>query len=229
MIGIYKITNLKNDKVYIGQSIDVEKRFIRHRNTAFNKNSPEYVYPLYQAIRKYGLDSFKFEVVEICSKKELNDKEIFYIQKYNSTNRNFGYNQVDGGNVAKYGKLSQTQVDEIKQLLSSSKLLIKDIAKKFNVHENTIININTGKTWTEENEIYPIRTLEKTITTCNICGATITNGAKHCTKCSHLLQRKVPRPPKDELLNKVQALGLEGTGRLFGVSGNTIKKWILSD
>ena len=130
MIGIYKITNLKNDKVYIGQSIDVEKRFIRHRNTAFNKNSPEYVYPLYQAIRKYGLDSFKFEVVEICSKKELNDKEIFYIQKYNSTNRNFGYNQVDGGNVAKYGKLSQTQVDEIKQLLSSSKLLIKDIAKK---------------------------------------------------------------------------------------------------
>lgn len=61
LIGIYKITNTKNNMVYIGQSINVEKRWINHKSKAFNTNSREYNIPLYQDFRKYGLNNFTLE------------------------------------------------------------------------------------------------------------------------------------------------------------------------
>lgn len=53
MYAVYKITNLINNKCYIGSSIRVEKRWQQHRNVAFNINSSQYNYPLYRAFRKY--------------------------------------------------------------------------------------------------------------------------------------------------------------------------------
>lgn len=58
--GIYKIQNLINGKIYIGQSKNIEKRWLRHKTTAFNKNDHSYNLPLYRAIRKYGLENFSF-------------------------------------------------------------------------------------------------------------------------------------------------------------------------
>lgn len=80
MIGIYKITNLINGKCYIGKSIDIEKRFQKHKTNAFWKSEKnlKYNYPLYQAFRKYTLQNFSFEVLEECSENELNNKEQFY-------------------------------------------------------------------------------------------------------------------------------------------------------
>ena len=97
--GIYKITNLVNGKMYIGQSIDIYKRWKEHNNIAFRTTSKSYNYPLYKAIRKYGIDNFKFEIIEECSIEKLNDKEIYYINKYNTCifNKNsFGYNMIFG-------------------------------------------------------------------------------------------------------------------------------------
>ena len=65
--GIYKITNLINSKVYIGQSRNIEERWKEHIEKGNNQNSEEYNYPLYQAFRKYGIDNFKFEILEECS------------------------------------------------------------------------------------------------------------------------------------------------------------------
>ena len=82
LTGIYKITNNINGKSYIGQSVNIQKRFNNHKSAAFNPNNRLYEFPLYRAIRKYGIENFNFEVLEECKKEELNNKEIFYITKY---------------------------------------------------------------------------------------------------------------------------------------------------
>lgn len=98
MIGIYKITNLINQKSYIGQSIDIENRLKNHKKHAFTSNTKdkEYNKPLYCAIRKYGVDNFSYEILEECTIVELNNKEIFYIELYDTYNK--GYNCNRGGN-----------------------------------------------------------------------------------------------------------------------------------
>lgn len=91
---IYKITNLINGKIYIGQTTKTLKdRILQHRN-AFVSNVDNY---LYNAMHKYGWDNFKFEAID-CSaqtKYELDKLEQYYIKKYNS--RIDGYNMTDGG------------------------------------------------------------------------------------------------------------------------------------
>ena len=97
--GIYKIKNTVNNKVYIGQSVDIKSRWQSHRADAFNPNvAQKYKSSLYSAIRKYGIDNFKFEVIEECNRESLNEKEVFWIGYYNSNNPKFGYNMTPGGN-----------------------------------------------------------------------------------------------------------------------------------
>jgi group I intron endonuclease len=79
MQGIYKIKNKINDMAYIGQSIEIERRWIAHKRIAFSPNDSSYKYPLYQAIRKYGLDNFTFEVLEeVADARLLTGKEQYY-------------------------------------------------------------------------------------------------------------------------------------------------------
>lgn len=83
MIGIYAIKNLLNNKIYIGQSVEIQKRFNMHIFNSQNKlNSKIYNYHLYKAFRKDGLQNFKFMVLEECSKEELLDREIYYYNLY---------------------------------------------------------------------------------------------------------------------------------------------------
>ena len=63
MYSVYKITNLINNKTYIGSSIRVEKRWRQHINAANNKNSSSYNYPLQTDIRQYGVNNFSFEIL----------------------------------------------------------------------------------------------------------------------------------------------------------------------
>lgn len=102
MIGIYKITNNINNKVYIGQSINIEKRWREHKRRAFVQNK-EYNKYLYNAFRKYGLDNFSFEIIIECPREQLNELECFYIRQYNSCNELYGYNETDGYNQPQYG------------------------------------------------------------------------------------------------------------------------------
>ena len=93
--GIYKITNKSNGKCYIGQSVDIFTRWRKHLSEAYNKDSNAYDSHFYRAIRKYGFNSFLFEIVEICEPCELDEKEIYYIGKFNSYES--GYNMTIGG------------------------------------------------------------------------------------------------------------------------------------
>jgi group I intron endonuclease len=82
--GIYKITNLINDKTYIGQSVNIEKRWRGHISTSKNSKSKQSHYMLYKAFRKYGTQNFKFEILELVpNKKDLEFKELYYYKMYN--------------------------------------------------------------------------------------------------------------------------------------------------
>lgn len=91
---IYKITNLINNKTYIGQTIQNPKdRFYQHKRNSIDDSSKEYNYPLYRAFRKYGVDNFSFEIIEEnIEQSELCNKEKNYIIFYNSHGEG-GYNQ----------------------------------------------------------------------------------------------------------------------------------------
>ena len=88
MIGIYKITKKENGKSYIGQSNNIQRRFLEHK---YKKDIP-----IELAIQKYGIDAFTFEILEECSLDELDSKEIYWIEYYN-TYKGFGYNCSSGG------------------------------------------------------------------------------------------------------------------------------------
>ena len=93
---IYKITNLKNQKVYIGQTNNFDARMRNHKSCAFNPKAKEYGLHLYYAIRKYGWESFSKEIIENIPDEEsqeyVDERERFYISFYDSTNRDKGYN-----------------------------------------------------------------------------------------------------------------------------------------
>lgn len=98
MTGIYKITNLINDHCYIGQAVDIKRRWSEHRSVAFNSSKNQYNYAIYRAIRKYGLDNFSFDVIEECEENQLNEKEKYWIEFYNSYKN--GYNETKGGDFS---------------------------------------------------------------------------------------------------------------------------------
>ena len=106
MIGIYKIKNLINGKVYIGQSQNISQRWVAHRSRPFNSNAIQYDCPLYRAIRKYGFDNFSFEVLEETTKDKLNEREIYWIAKFNSNDSIYGYNLTSGGEAITNGILT---------------------------------------------------------------------------------------------------------------------------
>ena len=95
MIGIYCFENSINGKKYIGQSIDLEKRYKEHKNNHLNPNYCNYNSKFYRALRKYGFENFKYSILSECSQSDLNFQEQYFITLYDSKNN--GYNSTEGG------------------------------------------------------------------------------------------------------------------------------------
>lgn len=91
MIGIYLIRNTITNKVYIGQSVDIKRRWWEHKSRAFDPNNNCYDKPLYRSMRKYGIEVFTLEILCECNIEELNQLETKYIKEFNSLVP-FGYN-----------------------------------------------------------------------------------------------------------------------------------------
>jgi group I intron endonuclease len=87
MIGIYRITNKLNGKCYIGQSVNIKRRWIEHRLIHRNHDAPT----LKRAFKKYGIENFDFKILELCEVDKLYDREIYWIEKLSPKyNRNLG-------------------------------------------------------------------------------------------------------------------------------------------
>lgn len=245
MAFIYKVENLINHNCYIGQTTNIEKRWNKHKTEPFNTKSKAYEYPLYRAIRKYGLENFAFEILEECKVVELNEKEMYYIQKFNSYFH--GYNQTLGGDARSV--VEKEKIIGIIQDLKTTDLLQKEIAKKWNISEEMVQGINTGRYWKQDIE-YPIRGKSKNSARktrkrqnendargklkeylpyhrfCSICGKEISRDAKFCIECGHNNARKCERPSKEELYNLLKKhKSFTYVANLFNVSDNAVKKW----
>ena len=228
MIGIYKYTNLINGKGYIGQSSNIEKRDKDHRSRAFCESSIEYNSYIHKAFRKYGLNNFSFEILQICKLDELNELEEYFIMKYNSLSPN-GYNLTLGGDNGHINKLkSHLEVQEIISLLQNTNLTNKEIGEKFNVSDQMVSDINRGRAWVQDKIEYPIRKQnKKNFYYCKTCGHQLKEQTKTglCINCYNISQRKVKRPSRDELKQKIRKESFVQIGKEYQVSDNTVRKW----
>lgn len=112
--GIYCIENLVNGKKYIGKSVNISKRWSEHKRAL--KSNQHYNKHLQKAWNKYGELNFKFSVIKYCNtEEELNNFEMYYINKFNTINSQYGYNITSGGE----GAIGYHHTEEIKKYIST--------------------------------------------------------------------------------------------------------------
>lgn len=103
MIGIYLIENIINNKKYVGQSVNIKKRFSQHKSC----NAKHGI--LVRAFKKYGIENFKFSIIEECEEKYLSERESFWINEFNSFSPN-GYNLIFGDIHGRRSELTKSKV-----------------------------------------------------------------------------------------------------------------------
>lgn len=170
LCGIYLIRNKVNNKIYIGQSIDIKRRIQEHYRSAHPekysiKSERDSNLPIHRAMQHYGTDEFSVNVLELCEQKDLNDKERSWVSLLRSSEREIGYNLTEGGQKTfalkgekhSQAKLNSEQAEEVKKLLRENKLTNAEIARLFNISNATISMINQGKVWNYNNDDYPLR------------------------------------------------------------------------
>lgn len=115
--GIYKIINKQNGKIYIGQSVNIIKRLNAHKNT-LKENKHNNIH-LQNSYNKYGKDSFEYIIIEKCDENKLTERELYWINYYQSHDNELGYNifQPDE-NIEKF-----RHSDETKIKLSQAKII----------------------------------------------------------------------------------------------------------
>lgn len=236
--GIYKIQNKTNGKIYIGQSVNIIKRFYMHRYNAFAaKKKDIYHLYLYEAIRKYGKDGFTYEIIEECKPEQLDKREQYWIKFYKSNEKDCGYNLSSGGNDRYTRELTsnsnitsrKNKVLEIKDLLRNSDISIQEIAKKYNMTTASITNINRGHSWHFEDEEYPIRdTRAKRPRPCPICGKEMSYQSKLCKKCDSERQHKVRGHFIDveTFAYDLDNYGITELAKKYEVTMRTICRWV---
>ena len=162
MIGIYKITNNINGKIYIGQSNNIKRRFSEHKTKGAGTKIL-----VDGAIQKYGADNFSFEIIEECNLEQLNEKESFWINYYKQNN--ILYNLSEGGDNQSRGInngraiLTEDDIRIIRNAYNNHKIR-KEIYEQFKdkISFSTFANIWDGSSWshimpevfTEENKKY---------------------------------------------------------------------------
>lgn len=169
MIGIYKVTNKINGKIYIGQSKNIKEKWTGHKNDSFcseekwKANKRHEQTHFHRALRKYGKQNFKWEIIEECKKEELAEKEKFWIKYYSSYGEN-GYNMTYGGDgcslinsaESSNSKITQEECNFIKEKLKAHWTASEIIAIIPNATNGIISAINYGKSWFDPLEKYPI-------------------------------------------------------------------------
>ena len=230
MTGIYKITNLVNGKAYVGQAKNIDKRWNQEKSASKNQNNLGYDYPLMKSFRKYGIENFSFEVIEECKIEELNDREIYWIEFYDTFFN--GYNQTFGGDTTSQ-QPKEKIIGVINDLLNTN-MLHREIAEKWNISTEMVQGINTGRYW-KHNADYPLQKQHKQreydnprIHFCIKCGKKKSNKGSLCLECYNK-EKSSNIPDKEKLYNELYECNGNFTmiSKIYGVSDNTIRKWCI--
>lgn len=140
-MGIYQIINLINHKSYVGQSIDIKRRWRTHRKYAKRKEDNFNKYPIYRAIKKNGIENFEFKILEIVDDKEkLLERETFWYDKlkpeYNLIEpRFFQFKTIDKVYQLDYETLNIVNIFEY----------AKDAMRKTNINDSSILDCCRNK------------------------------------------------------------------------------------
>lgn len=125
--GIYCITNLVNNKKYIGQTYNLNYRWRTHKNDL--KAKRHHNKHLQYAWDKYGEDNFKFNILEYCSVDLLDERETYWIKFYDTVQK--GYNLADGGLGCRGYKHTEDELHKMRQIQKPKAVLQLD--KNLNV------------------------------------------------------------------------------------------------
>lgn len=128
--GIYCIENKINHKKYIGQSVNIYKRWKDHKIEL--NNNHHFNIHLQNAWNKYGSEAFLFSILKKCKEEELDKLEVYYIKKFNTREIQNGYNMTDGGIGTKGHHTSEEQKKILSKLYKGKKrsLEIKEKARQ---------------------------------------------------------------------------------------------------
>lgn len=145
--GVYCFTNKINGKQYIGQSMNIEKRYSDHKTRPWTKSCKDKDTAFYKALVKYGFNNFDFSIIDEndnYTKEDLNKLEIYYIDKFDTYFK--GYNLTPGGGSWYVPhKLSKEEVLNIKNKIKNTDESFVSIAQQFHVQDSLISQINKGK------------------------------------------------------------------------------------
>lgn len=162
-IGIYKYENKLNGHIYIGQSSNIRKRYAQHLYDATHR--PERATGIDKAIAKYGIENFIFSIIEECPIEKLDEREIYWIDFYDSYHN--GYNCSIGGGSLKGENhpraiLTEEDVWEIRELykLHVPRREVYEIYKDTGISERGFKKVWDNENWpnihtdvyTEENK-----------------------------------------------------------------------------
>lgn len=154
--SIYKITNTKNGKVYIGQSKDCTRRFRDHQTGRMSN--------LHKAFIEYGADAFTMEILE-KDVENYDEREIYWIAKYRATDPRYGYNVLKGGNELPhdygedsiFAKFSNETIEAVQEELAFGQKSFAQLQEEYGVSVEYLSFINRGVTRKNKKYEYPLR------------------------------------------------------------------------
>lgn len=200
---IYKTTNLINSKIYIGQD---------------SKNDSNYLGSgkiLNYAIKKYGRENFKKEILEECkTKEELNKQEIYWIKFYNSINKSIGYNINEGGSGGD-NYTNNPNMEEIRKKISIGVRNSGRVPHRYTDEDKKRMSLNTKKQLAKETEIEKRERLQKGKETKLLKGTHPSQeymrklnslkqkGRKHSEETKEKLRNRILPPVSDETKRKI--------------------------
>lgn len=150
--GIYKIICMVDKKIYLGSAKNLNKRWKRHLNDLKNKKHVNT--HLQRSFDKYGIENFRFEIIEVCKLENLFDREQFYLDvlKPYKNGFNIGLKACGGDNLSNNPN-RENIISKIKKSIKEKISKMSDIEKKKKWSNPGRLNPNFGNKWTKEQKI----------------------------------------------------------------------------